>query len=80
MGESDCDQRKPAAEKRIAALEEKYGTTLDLLDEEGLPADADYEMHEDYIMWHHWAEVAEKTKTQPTDQGPKRAGDTQPNA
>ena len=25
-----------------------------------LDNDADYKMHEDYIMWHHWTEAAEK--------------------
>jgi len=32
------------------------------LDDRGLPDDAGYEMHEDYIMWHHWAAVADKIK------------------
>jgi len=28
----------------------------------GLPDDTDYQMHEDYIMWHHWRDTAEKLK------------------
>ena len=34
---------------------------MEELDAEGLPNDADYEMHEDYIMWHRWTEVIEET-------------------
>ena len=34
------------------------------LEEKGLPDNADYEMHEDYIMWHHWSEAAEKAEKQ----------------
>ena len=26
------------------------------------PDDADWEMHEDYILWHHWVEVIGKTR------------------
>jgi hypothetical protein len=32
------------------------------LEAEGLPDDADFKMHEDYILWHHWAEVIGKTR------------------
>ena len=39
--------------------EEKYHTTLVQLETVGLPDDADFEMHEDYVMWHHWHEVLE---------------------
>ena len=37
---------------------------LSELEEKGLPDNADYEMHEDYIMWHHWSEAAEKAEKQ----------------
>jgi len=30
------------------------------METEGLPDDADYELHEDYIMWRHWTAVAGK--------------------
>ena len=43
-------------------FEAKYSTTLDVLESKGLPEDADYEMHEDYIEWHYWARVREKTQ------------------
>lgn len=41
-------------------FEEQYRTTLDQLDATGLPDEASYEMHEEYILWHHWAAVARK--------------------
>jgi hypothetical protein len=50
------------AESKVRHFQERYKSTLAQLDAEGLPDDAGYEMHEDYIMWHHWAEVAEKVK------------------
>jgi len=59
---SDLRKRLFLAESKVQQFEEKYHTTLQDLDAEGLPDDADYEMHEDYIMWHHWADVTEKTR------------------
>jgi hypothetical protein len=47
---------------RCGTFEEKYRVTLAQLDADGLPDDANYEMHEDYIIWHHWAAVANKTR------------------
>lgn len=35
-------------------FQEQYGITLTQLDARGLPDDADYRMHEDCVMWHHW--------------------------
>ncbi len=46
--------------KEIRFFEEKYRMTLSELEEEGLPDNADYEMHEDYILWHHWSEGGSK--------------------
>lgn len=50
------------AESKIRHFEEKYNVTLARLDANRLPDDANYEMHEDYIMWHHWAAVADKIR------------------
>jgi hypothetical protein len=50
------------AESKVRHFEEKYKVDLARLDADGLPDDADYEMHEDYVMWHHWAAVANKIK------------------
>ncbi len=54
------------AESKVRAFEDKYHTSLAELDAKGLPDDAGYEMHEDYIMWHHWAEAVEKAEKQVT--------------
>jgi hypothetical protein len=59
---SDLRKRRFLAESKVRHFEEKYHVVLEKLDAEGLPDDADYEMHEDYIMWHHWAEVLEETE------------------
>jgi len=59
---SNLRKRLFLAESKVRHFEEQYTITLTQLDAEGLPDDAGYEMHEDYIMWHHWAEVADKLK------------------
>ena len=50
------------AESKVQHFEEQYGVTLAQLEAEGLPDNADHRLHEDYVMWHHWAEVADKLK------------------
>ena len=60
---SNLRKRLFLAESKVRHFEEKYKVTLSQLDADGLADDADYEMHEDYILWHHWAEVADKIKT-----------------
>ena len=59
---SNLRKRLFLAESKVRHFEEKYRVTLSQLDTDGLPDDANYEMHEDYIMWHHWAAVANKTR------------------
>jgi len=51
------------AENKIRHFQEHYDTTLAQLEAEGLPNDADYHMHEDYIMWCHWSDVVDRIKT-----------------
>lgn len=58
----DLQKRLSQAQENVRKFEAKYGATLDMLESEGLPDDADYEMHEDYIEWHYWARVREKTQ------------------
>ena len=55
-------KRLVLAEEHVRRFEEKYRTSLDKFDAEGLPDDAGYGMHEDYIMWHHWIEAVEETR------------------
>ena len=57
---ADLKKRLFLAESKLRSFAERYQTTLEQLDASGLPDDASYEMHEDYIMWHHWAAVAQK--------------------
>ena len=64
---SEWKRRLFLAESKVRYFEEKYLTSLAALDTEGLPDDAEHEMHEDYIMWHHWTEVIEKVEKQITD-------------
>ena len=58
----DLQKRLAQAQENVRGFEAKYGTTLDILESKGLPEDASYEMHEDYIEWHYWARVREKTQ------------------
>jgi len=58
----DLQKRLAQVQENLRRFEAKYGTTLDMLESQGLPEDADYEMHEDYIEWHYWARVREKTQ------------------
>lgn len=57
-------KRQFLAESKMHHLQEKYQTSLAALDAKGLPDDADYEVHEDYIIWHHWKEVYESVTAQ----------------
>jgi hypothetical protein len=50
------------AEGKIEHFEKQYGMTLGEVEVNGLPDDADYRMHEDYVMWSHWAEIAYQIK------------------
>jgi hypothetical protein len=51
------------AKDQIRQFESTYGTTLEILVAEGLPDDAGYQMHEDFIDWEHWQDVASETET-----------------
>lgn len=55
---SSLKQRLFLAQSKVRSFEEKYQTTLETLNANGLPDQADYEIHEDYLMWMHWAEVS----------------------
>lgn len=57
---SDLKKRHFLATSKIRQFEDMYHTTLPQLEQEGLPDDASYTMHEDYILWRHWASVAEE--------------------
>ena len=59
---SDLKKRLFLAESKVRHYEEKYRISLAQLEADGLPEQADYEMHEEYIMWHHWDGVASSIK------------------
>ncbi len=56
---TELHKRLDMAERRIHKLEEKYGKSLKELKTHQLPDDADYEMHEEYVMWNHWVETVD---------------------
>jgi hypothetical protein len=47
------------AQSKVQDLEAKYHMILAQLEIAGLPDDANYEMHEDYVMWRHWNDTLE---------------------
>ena len=55
-------KRLTLAQARVQAFEVKYDTTLDQLEANGLPDDAGYAMHEDYVEWHYWSRVLEQNR------------------
>lgn len=59
---SDLRKRLFLAESKISLFERKYETTLAQIEARGLADDAAFEAHEDYVMWRHWAGIAEKAK------------------
>lgn len=55
---SELRKRRFLAESKVRELEERYAQPLWQLEQERLPQDASIEMHEDYILWGHWVQVA----------------------
>jgi hypothetical protein len=58
----ELQKRLSRAQEKVEEFEAKYGMPLEELDSKGLPEDADYEVHEDYVEWHYWVRVREKTE------------------
>lgn len=55
------ESRLLRAQEQIRRFEEKHETTLAALKYRGLPDDAGYELHEDFIEWEYWSDVSHKT-------------------
>ena len=53
--------RLEEARTQVNAFQNKYATTFSNLHEHGLPDNASYEMHEDFIEWEYWTEVSQQT-------------------
>jgi hypothetical protein len=64
---SEWKKRLFLAESKVRHFENKYHGSLAQLEMKGLPDNADHEMHEDYIMWHHWSDAIRKAKKQVLD-------------
>lgn len=54
--------RLQSAQTEAKRFEVKYHTTLTQLRQQGLPSDANYEMHEDFIEWEYWSDLATELK------------------
>jgi hypothetical protein len=50
------------AQAKVQAFEAKYNTAFNQFEADGLPDDADYAMHEDYVEWHYWSRTLERTR------------------
>ena len=51
----NLEKRLERAQDKVLAFEARYRTTLRQLEADGLPDDADYAMHEDYVEWRYWS-------------------------
>ena len=56
------EARLHQAGDHVAHFEERYRATLEELSAQGLPDDADYQFHEDFIEWEYWHEVWHETE------------------
>lgn len=59
---SDLRNRLFLAHSKVKHFQAKYGKPLAEMERDGLPDDAGYEMHEDFIFWEYWNDVAENPK------------------
>jgi hypothetical protein len=50
------------AQEQVNRFEAVYGTTLNELKTEGLPNDASYRMHEDFIEWEYWHDALKEAE------------------
>jgi hypothetical protein len=61
---ADLRRQLAHAQSVIKEMQAKYNVTLADWERDGLPDDAGYAMHEDYIMWHHYTERAARAEKQ----------------
>lgn len=50
----ELEEQLAKVEQQILAFEEKYGATFEHFQEIGLPSNADWSAHEEYIEWSSW--------------------------
>ncbi|MDA0244338.1 MAG: hypothetical protein OT477_13050 [Chloroflexi bacterium] len=53
------------AQEQVRLFETRYNCTLAHLLTQGLPDDADYQMHEDFIEWEYWQDVLNEAINNP---------------
>jgi hypothetical protein len=58
---TEVEGRLALAERKMRAFEQKYGTTLAQLRQDGLPDDASMEIHEDFVEWSGWQRTHEES-------------------
>ncbi len=51
---TEVESRLALAKERLAFFQKMYGISLADLNEKGLPENADWKMHEDYVEWSGW--------------------------
>jgi hypothetical protein len=59
---SQQNERLLLAQGKVQGFQKKYGTTLAQFEALGVPENASYEAHEDYILWQHWATEVRRAK------------------
>ena len=57
---TETEGRLALAERKIAAFERKYHTTIARLRRDSLPDDASMEVHEDFVEWSGWQATQEE--------------------
>ena len=62
MDKSALGCASPHPISTVQEFEAKYQMTLDQLTLNGLPDNADYVMHEDYIEWHYRSRISEQAR------------------
>lgn len=50
------------AKEQVQQFELTYGKTLEQFRREGLPENANYQVHEDFIEWEYWHDVLAETE------------------
>lgn len=58
----NLEKKLERARIKIQAMESRYRITLDQLELQGLPDNADYAMHEDYVEWRYWQRTERETQ------------------
>lgn len=58
----NLEKKLERAHAKIATMETRYGLTLEELELQGLPDNADYTMHEHFVEWRFWQRVRDESQ------------------